>query len=111
MEYTPKICQDGGKFEGSVKLKVPHARDKIGFLKTLKFKFDAEGKVQVSQDMTDMLSGMIDIAEEVILESTIKDKESGKSFTKEDLFYDSTFQELLGEVGKVVIEGMGPSKN
>jgi hypothetical protein len=111
MNYVPKICQDGGSMEGSLTLKIPHAKDKIGFLKKLKFKFGEGGKVEVNEDYADVLAGMIDIAEDIIIDAKLKDKESGKEFVKDDLFYEPQFQELLGEVGKVVMEGMGPSKN
>lgn len=112
MKYIPTMCQDDTSgYKGHVILKVPHARDKINFLKKLNYKFDSEGKVTTSEDVTDMLMGMIDIAEDSILESHIVAKGEKKSLEVEDLFYGSQFQELLGEIGRVILEGTTPSKN
>lgn len=112
MKYVPECCRgDEAKYSGEITLKVPHAKDKIKMLRTLKYKFEPGGKVIANDDLTEMLEGMLDIAEDVIIEAIIERKADKKIFTKEDLFYEGEFQELLPEVGKVVIEGMGPSKN
>jgi len=100
-------------FEGHIKLKAPHAREKAGFLKALKFKFDPKtSEVSPSEEITDMIVGMVEIAEQMIVEADLE--KDGKKFSKEDLFYTDhgiNFDPLLQEVGNVIVNGFQPSKN
>jgi hypothetical protein len=111
-DFKPDWLELNG-FEGSIKLKVPHAKEKAGFLKALKFKFDPKtGEVSASEEITDTLVGMIELAEQMVLEVNLIKGE--KIFTKEDLFYDDhgeNFQPLIQEIGNVLINGFKPSKN
>jgi len=111
-DFKPEFLELNG-FEGCIKLKVPHAKEKAGFIKRLNFKFDPKsGEVSASEDISDMLVGMIEIAEEMILEANLT--KGDKKFTKEDLFFDDhgvNFQPLLQEIGNVLINGFKPSKN
>lgn len=106
--FTPK-CFEGTELTGTITVKVPHAKEKAGFLKTLKYKLNAEGQVEASQDLADMLVGMIEIAEQVILSADIKSGES--VFTKDDIFYVDELSPIINEVGQLMMTGFKPSKN
>ena len=111
-EFKPEWLEKNG-FEGSVKLKVPHYKEKIGFLKDLKFKFDMKtGEASANEDVIDMILVLAEISEKMIIEANLTKGE--KKFTKEDLFYDDhgeNFQELIQLTGNFIIEGFKPSKN
>lgn len=111
IKLKPEFLAENG-FEGHVEVKVPHAKEKAGFLKKLHFTLDPVTKeVNPTTDIADMLVGMIEIAEEMIISCQLKKGE--KTFTKEDLFYDDhgeNFQPLIQEIGNLIINGFGPSK-
>jgi hypothetical protein len=96
---------------GHIVLKVPHARDRALFIKKLNFKFDRDMKVVPNEDLSEILVGMIDIAESLIESSQLERIEDGSKISKEDLFYDPTLQTIIQEVGTALMNGFTPSKN
>jgi hypothetical protein len=85
-DFKPEWLALNG-FEGFIKLKVPHAKEKAGFLKALKFKFDPKtGEVSASEEISDTLIGMVELAEQMIIEVELSKGE--KKFTKEDKLVD-----------------------
>lgn len=108
-EYIPEICK-GEKYEGCVVIRMPHAADRIRWLRDMNFKISADGKFDANEDTLSLLEGMIKIVEAQIVESKIKSKD-GKEISKEDIFYMLEFQQMVSEVGNLLLGGMGPSKN
>lgn len=97
-------------FSGWVELKVPHAKDRALFFKTLKIKVDSNGQVVQNDDMIEMMAGMVDIAESHLLNAEILDKKTGEKYNKEDVFYKPEFQVLISEIGNICMAGFQPSK-
>lgn len=109
MKFEPESINNE-TFSGWVELKVPHARDRALAFKKLNIKIDAKGEVIQNEDVSSLMVGMIDIAEEHILGAEITNKLTGETFNKEDIFYMPEFQQLLSEVGNVCMSGFRPSK-
>ena len=110
MEFKPTICKEG-KYEGHILLKVPHFKEKAQMVKTLKFKVNEHGEMDTKTDVGDLMEGLCDIAETMIVESHIKRLCDGVVLSKEDLFYETETQSVITECANAVMGQGGPSKN
>lgn len=106
--FTPKNLE-GTEYSGTVTVKIPHAKEKAGFLKKLKYTLDENGQVVPNKDLSEMLIGMIEITEEMILKCDIKKGE--ELISKEDLFYIDDLSLVIQEIGQLIVSGFKPSKN
>lgn len=109
MKFEPESINNE-EFSGWVELKVPHARERAMVFKTLKFKMDAKGEIIANEDMSEVMVGMVDLVEEYLVTAEITRKSDGKTFNKEDVFYEPEFQTLISEIGTVCMSGFKPSK-
>jgi dihydroorotase len=109
MKFEPESINND-EFSGWVELKVPHARDRAKVYKTLKLKMNAKGEVETNEDISEVMIGMVDLAEEYLINAEITRKSDGKVFNKEDVFYEPELQALISEVGNISMSGFRPSK-
>lgn len=110
INYTPEKMPEG--FEGTIKIKVPLARDRLKFLKEVNFKMNEAGEMDISIDDAEKISKMIEIASQYVIDCSIKHIESGTEFkTFEDLESDSDLTNLCIEIGAKILGGFSLSKN
>jgi len=110
INYTPEKMPEG--FEGTIKIKVPLARDRLKFLKEVNFKMNEAGEMDISIDDAEKISKMIEIASQYVIEADIIHTETKTAYkTFEDIESDSDLMSLCIEVGAKILSGFKLSKN
>lgn len=113
IKFVPSLAKGkDATFEGHLIILAPSLGQRAQYIEDCAFELDDEGKVKISTKNFGVMAKMVALAKPHVKEVKLKLLKDGTEYKSyEEMEYDNACDNILYEVGGVLLNGFHPAKN